>query len=670
MKIRKKIPILIASLLTLSMAATSIFTYLESSKIILNQSENQMKDGAKRSTETISVMIEKEQVEIQKIADDERIHKLLTGSNENLVSGVSSYLKETAKDETGLEHMFIVNDKGIIVADSTSSSIGLDLKSRDYTTKTMTGTSAISETLTSKATGKQVVVFTNPIVESGKVVGFIGASLFADSFAKYLSDIKVNDAKSSYAYLVDEKGNIIYHPIKDLIGKPEVNDAIKKVVDKIKAGQSVSGGSSNYVFQGISKMASYQIVPQTNWILVLCSDRSEVRTPVTTMTYTIIIIAVGVLIFVTLIGNIFSKRITTSIVMVKDIVDETSKLDLTVHMKYDSLLKQKDEVGDIARAMINMRTVLRQVVSDLSIASESINLNADKVDSFTDELKSYAEETSLESDNLSSAMEENASAIEEISASSNEIESAVESISSGAEEGAMETSEIKKRADELKKVSVESNENAINIYNSVKGKLEKAIENSKSVYKINSLTEAILDISGQTNLLALNAAIEAARAGEQGRGFAVVAEEVRKLAEQTGETASHIQEIVGTVINSVQGLSDGSNSILEFVDQQVIADYKKLIDTANEYDSDAEKVNNYMTDFSSTSEELNATINEISRALSEVSGTITRSSSDISSIASKASNIVERAVSIKESSALNKESSERLNDIVNKFKVQ
>ena len=92
-------------------------------------------------------------------------------------------------------------------------------------------------------------------------------------------------------------------------------------------------------------------------------------------------------------------------------------------------------------------------------------------------------------------------------------------------------------------------------------------ELGKRSNEIGEIVETISGIAGQTNLLALNAAIEAARAGEQGRGFAVVAEEVRKLAEQSGEASDKIAKLIATVqhdtTSAVEAIEQGNQSVKE-----------------------------------------------------------------------------------------------------------
>jgi methyl-accepting chemotaxis protein len=107
--------------------------------------------------------------------------------------------------------------------------------------------------------------------------------------------------------------------------------------------------------------------------------------------------------------------------------------------------------------------------------------------------------------------------------------------------------------------------------------LNQAIEDSKSVDQVNSLTNDILGISQQTNLLSLNASIEAARAGEAGKGFAVVADEIRQLAESSGQTANRIQEINGVVMHAVHNLSGNANNLVEYVQESILPEFENFV---------------------------------------------------------------------------------------------
>ena len=105
-------------------------------------------------------------------------------------------------------------------------------------------------------------------------------------------------------------------------------------------------------------------------------------------------------------------------------------------------------------------------------------------------------------------------------------------------------------ADSLAKSADENKRTTDEMVGNIVGTLKKAIEDSKSVERVNELTGEILNISSQTNLLALNASIEAARAGEAGKGFAVVADEIRQLADSSRDTANNIQDRKSTRLNS------------------------------------------------------------------------------------------------------------------------
>jgi methyl-accepting chemotaxis protein len=485
----------------------------------------------------------------------------------------------------------------------------------------------------------------------------------------YIKDLKVSNLKSSYIYVVNKDGIMLYHPTASKLGKPVENEKIKAVVSRIGKGEKVEGGVEEYIFSGVVKYSAYSVVPEDNWIVVLSTDKDEVMKPIRDMMNVIILLALIVGTIGIVVGIWASILVTTPLVDLSELINDTSNLNLMDNTKCEKYLKRKDEVGVITRSLADMRKILRNVVDNLATASMNINKNALSVESLTKDLKGYVNETSSETMNLSSGMQQTAAAIEEVSASSSEAGNVVANISSKASEGSMMTNGITERAINLKSTSIKSSNNAKDIYKDVKSQLERAIEDSKAVNQVQALAQSILQISEQTNLLALNAAIEAARAGDAGRGFAVVAEEVRKLAEQSSETASSIQQIVRTVLNSVEGLSEEAVKILDFVDKKVIPDYELSIKSAEYYNKDADSVNNIMIEFSATAEQVNASIEGISSAISEIANTIGQGASGINSIADSTNTIVEKVNIIEKSVEDNRSSANTLIEIVNKFKL-
>jgi len=128
------------------------------------------------------------------------------------------------------------------------------------------------------------------------------------------------------------------------------------------------------------------------------------------------------------------------------------------------------------------------------------------------------------------------------------------------------------------------------MYDTIKTQVEKAVSAADCVKQINEMTESIMQISSQTSLLALNASVEAARAGEAGKGFAVVASEISKLANETSDSVTSINEIVLEVNSSVDEMVQSMEGTTKFLDEVVLKDYDQFRAISDQYNNDADVV--------------------------------------------------------------------------------
>ena len=316
-----------------------------------------------------------------------------------------------------------------------------------------------------------------------------------------------------------------------------------------------------------------------------------------------------------------------------------------------------------------MQTSIRELVGEVVNESSHIGTSSMKTADSMSELSEQIEDVSATTEEMSAGMEQTAASTEEMNATSNEIEHMAQSISTKAQQGSVSVVEISRRAQKLKENAVVSQKTANDIRTNIDKDLRLAIEQSKAVDQINMLTDSILQITSQTNLLALNAAIEAARAGEAGKGFAVVAEEIRKLAEDSKVAVNEIQKVTKLVLASVENLTSSSQKVLDFIGTTVINDYASLVKTGEDYYRDADFVNELVSDFSITAENLAVSIRSMIQAINEITVSNNEAASGTQNIAQKTEVVVQKASDIVNMSREARESSEKLVNLASKFRI-
>jgi len=672
MSIRLKLTFVMISLILVSLSALGIFTYSKSRDIITSQTEQSALINVQSETNIISGLINQEIIKPNYLLYTKEVNDLLENQNDDAKRElVNNLITKYMSENPNLTSVSLQNEKAFDISDTNPKSIGLDLTTRNYTIKTFsTKKPVVSETLVSKATGKQIIIFTHPLTDStNKLKGFINTAINAEDMAKFIKEVKLNGTKSSYAYLIDETGNIIYHPNSDKIGKPVEIEAIQAINADVKAGKKVDPSIVYYSENNQKMLASYSIIPETNWILVIEGNINEIQAPVKDMSIFILMLSIIVIIITFAIVFIAARQISKPIIGVTKLINKTGEFDLAFDKSFEWILNYKDETGIMSKSIVAMRKSLREMIMNLQESSNNIYKNAENVETLTNKVHLNTADNSATTEQLAAGMEETAASSEEISASIVEAGNNVRVIVNKTQEGTALTTEIIKRASELKKDTIASTKNAESIQSEVKQKLEHSLEQLKTIDHINALADNILSITSQTNLLALNAAIEAARAGEAGRGFAVVSDEIRKLAEQSSKTAEDIQKIVTEAHLAVTNMTISSEQVLKFLSENVSKDYIRSIEGSEQYNKDAVLITEMMTSINSSTKDLDTIMNNISEAIKEVALTVNEGALGIGDIAEKNTDTVSLTEEVNEKVNESIESANILNKIVSQFKL-
>ncbi|HHW66539.1 MAG TPA: methyl-accepting chemotaxis protein [Epulopiscium sp.] len=339
------------------------------------------------------------------------------------------------------------------------------------------------------------------------------------------------------------------------------------------------------------------------------------------------------------------------------------------HDVSENIQNRKDEMGMLAHAFALMNKKIRAMLKEVHSSVEETSAASQELSATVEEVTAQGEGIATSIQQIAAGMEEISISVGEVAKDGLEITSKAKMLENEAISGEEKAEEIKKRAEEMKDSARFSKQTAIEIYNLKQKEIKSAIKEVVVVEEITKMADIISQIADQTNLLALNAAIEAARAGEHGRGFAVVAEEVRKLAENSANTAEDIHQIIGQVNAAVEKLTANAREILKFIDEKVTHDYNILEKTGEQYAEDARFVKELTNEFAVTASQISDYINEIGKSIEGVSATVeeaTASAQEISSSSIESTKALEEAAKTAQTQA---EMAEGLSAIVARFKV-
>ncbi len=386
--------------------------------------------------------------------------------------------------------------------------------------------------------------------------------------AKTFDDAGLKGMESSYFYILNAEGNMLYHPNPEKIGKPSDVAEIAALITAINEGNVPEPGVVSYNYEGSLKRASYYITEKYNTVVVLCANESEILAPITGVQNRAFMFCCALALILACTGYISVANMIRPLLTITDITGNLADMNWQEDERLVKIGRRKDETGVMARAIITLRKSMVDVVTGIKQQSSLLYTTSEH-------LSSRATETTDTVQNVERAVSEIATGANNQASETQKATKDILLMGTMVEDTSSQVTSLHNTADSMKESSDTANQaltelDAVNQHaiNSIDIIYQQTLTTNESAMKIKEATSLISSIADETNLLSLNASIEAARAGEAGRGFSVVASQIQKLAEQSNDSARQIDDIIYTLLEDSQKAVQTMEEVKEIITKQ------------------------------------------------------------------------------------------------------
>ena len=470
-----------------------------------------------------------------------------------------------------------------------------------------------------------------------------------DKLNELLAGVGIDGQTSSYAYIVDNTGIMLYHPTADKVGNAVENSVVKGLVEQLQAGKIPTNDCVSYEYKGATKLAGYYVEKTGAFVLVVCADYNDINASTDSIRNNSIYMALGVLLACCLFALYLCNHMFSPLQKSTDDIVKLANLDLSDV----TVIKRKDEPGQISAAVKSLRDNLYAMVSTINGISSKLGDNAttfitsfgsiteslDNVDKSVLEIAQGATSQAQETVNSSEQVQGINMALEANNNTVSQLKDSAEQMSSMATTAVRELDALVASCDKQK--------DSITILS------EQTMQTNDSATAIQDAVSMITSIASQTNLLSLNASIEAARAGEAGKGFAVVADEIRALSESSKESADTISDIVAELIRNSQISVNTIKQVEANTEEQLarLADtqssFNSLIEEIKSVDDNTDTVAQESGRLSTLNANISSSIEQLSAISEEYAATTQETSANMQTVNNEVAGCVEISEGLK-----------------------
>lgn len=552
MNLRQKFLMMVAITSTVLVVVATMGYYYAKEQVTENIKSEMYSVASTHAKELDGWLMTKAQVAV---VTGQSIQSVL-GDNDIPLSFVSHY-----KSDPTLLDLYVGLENGKMIDGSGGElPAGYDPRSRDWYKQTKEKKSLLfTDAYVDALTQKYVITVATPLKSAaGNFAGVVGIDITLDFLTEKIKDVKLKG--KGYGVIIDQQGIILAHPDATKVSTNiNENTALKNFAKDMLAKES---GMQAYELDGVGKLMVYTKIPSTGWLMGITVDEKDMYTQIASLGFRFSMIALfGILLSIAA-SWVLASQITKNIIKLTGQAQRIAQGNLTVT---ETTITSKDEIGQLAIAIVSMTANLRTLIQDIGVTAE-------QVAAASEELTAGAEQSAHASVQVAVSVTEVAQGTEKQLHAVNDTSAAVQEMYANIHDIVGNTATVAETSVKTASAASEGSKAVSSAVNQM-SVIEKTVSSSAEVVaklgerskEIGQIVDTISGIAGQTNLLALNAAIEAARAGEQGRGFAVVAEEVRKLAEQSQHAAKQIAEMISEIqidtATAVTAMNNGTREV-------------------------------------------------------------------------------------------------------------